>query len=148
MLAKNEKDIPSFINRLNELRKLIVEKEYDNSSKLVLSTIHSSKGLEYDSVILMDVLNGVFPSKVVRNMAQASLQEKKDFEEERRIFYVGMTRAKENLTILQYKDRASTFIKELSPTEEKQETVSEVKSYFKAPASSYYKRMMSKEITQ
>jgi len=148
MLAKNEKDIPSFINRLNELRKLIVEKEYDNSSKLVLSTIHSSKGLEYDSVILMDVLNGVFPNKVVRNMAKASPQEKKDFEEERRIFYVGMTRAKENLTILQYKDRTSTFIKELSPYEEKQEPAPEVKSYFKAPASSYYKRMMSKEITQ
>lgn len=148
MLAKNEKDIPSFINRLNELRLILMEKEYDKNAKLILSTIHSSKGLEYDSVILMDVLNGVFPNKVVRNMAKASPQEKKDFEEERRIFYVGMTRAKENLTILQYKDRTSTFIKELSPYEEKQEPAPEVKSYFKAPASSYYKRMMSKETTQ
>ncbi len=148
MLAKNEKDIPSFINRLNELRLILMEKEYDKNAKLILSTIHSSKGLEYDSVILMDVLNGVFPNKVVRNMAKASPQDKKDFEEERRIFYVGMTRAKENLTILQYKDRTSTFIKELSPYEEKQEPAHEVKSYFKAPASSYYKRMMSKETTQ
>ena len=49
----------------------------------VLSTIHSSKGLEYERVFLMDVLDGVFPKE----------GEDVDADEERRLFYVAMTRA-------------------------------------------------------
>ncbi|QFJ54907.1 ATP-dependent helicase [Pseudobutyrivibrio xylanivorans] len=114
MLAKKEKDIPSFLNRLTELRQILLEKEHVLGCKFVLSTIHSSKGLEYDSVFLIDSINGVFPNKVVRNMEKATAQEKKDFEEERRIFYVGITRAKDNLTIFKYKNKPSIFIKELN----------------------------------
>lgn len=118
MLARNEKSIESFLARLEELRTIITEKEPDYSSKFILSTIHSSKGLEYDSVILMDVVNGVFPSKVVRESNKsATAQDKRDFEEERRIFYVGMTRAKEKLTIFKYDDKASAFVKELTGKE-------------------------------
>ena len=129
MLAKKEKDIPAFLNRLTELRQMLMEKKYVPNSKIVLSTIHSSKGLEYDSVVLMDSLNGVFPNKVVRNMKQASLQERKEYEEERRIFYVGITRAKEHLTILKYKDRTSAFIKELSKQTDVKIDTEEKKSY-------------------
>ena len=118
MLARNEKSIESFLARLEELRTIITEKEPDYSSKFILSTIHSSKGLEYDSVILMDVVNGVFPSKVIRESNKsATAQDKRDFEEERRIFYVGMTRAKEKLTIFKYDDKASAFVKELTGKE-------------------------------
>lgn len=119
MLAKNEKTIPSFLDRLNELRRIITEKEPDYSSKFILSTIHSSKGLEYDSVILMDVVNGVFPSKVVKKPEKATPQEIRDFEEERRIFYVGMTRAKDKLSIFKYDDKASVFLKELTQKDKK-----------------------------
>ena len=115
MLAQNEATIQGFLDRLEELRVIITEKEDDYSAKLILSTIHSSKGLEYDNVILMDVINGVFPSKIIKNFKTASPQEKRDYEEERRIFYVGMTRAKDKLTIFKYKDAASLFVGELSP---------------------------------
>ncbi|SFC48665.1 ATP-dependent helicase [Butyrivibrio sp. YAB3001] len=114
MLAKNESDIASFLARLDELRILLTEKAPDYNSKFILSTIHSSKGLEYDSVILMDVINGVFPSKVIKKNDKADKQELRDFEEERRIFYVGITRAKEKLTIFKYADKASIFVKELT----------------------------------
>lgn len=113
MLAKKEKDIPGFINRLNELRVILTEKENDRDCHFILSTIHSSKGLEYDDVFIIDALDGVFPDKVVRKNSKATAQEKKDFEEERRIFYVGMTRAKDRLTIFKYENRPSTFIREL-----------------------------------
>lgn len=113
MLAKKEKDIPGFLNRLTDLRQILLEKEPAESGSIILSTIHSSKGLEYDSVYLIDSINGVFPNKVVRNMEKATAQEKKDYEEERRIFYVGITRAKDNLTVFKYKDKPSAFIKEL-----------------------------------
>ena len=91
----------------------------DYKANLILSTIHSSKGLEYDNVVLMDVINGVFPSKIIKNFKSATPQEKRDYEEERRIFYVGITRAKDNLTILKYDDAPSLFTGELSPKKKK-----------------------------
>ncbi|WP_081779659.1 ATP-dependent helicase [Pseudobutyrivibrio sp. MD2005] len=143
-LAKQEKDIPGFLNRLSDLRMILMEKENTTSTKFILSTIHSSKGLEYDSVILMDVLNGVFPNKVLRQHTKATAQEKKDFEEERRIFYVGMTRAKDKLTIFKYKDRPSAFIKELSNSKPIDEDIVESKpvhTYSASQATSYLQRM-------
>jgi len=132
MLAKQEKDIPSFLNRLNELRMILQEKQYTPGAKFILSTIHSSKGLEYENVILIDAINGVFPNKVIRANSRATAQDKKNFEEERRIFYVGITRAKEKLTIFKYTDKQSVFINELRP--QKEETI---KAEVKAPAGSY-----------
>ena len=143
-LAKQEKDIPGFLNRLSDLRMILMEKENTTSTKFILSTIHSSKGLEYDSVILMDVLNGVFPNKVLRAHTKATPQEKKDYEEERRIFYVGMTRAKDKLTIFKYKDRSSAFIKELSNSKPMEEDIVESKpasTYSASQATSYLQRM-------
>ena len=137
MLAKNEATIQGFLDRLEELRQILTEKEDDYSAKLILSTIHSSKGLEYDNVILMDVINGVFPSKIIKNFKTASPQEKRDYEEERRIFYVGMTRAKDKLTILRYDDEPSIFVGELSPKGEtvrkKKETKTSPKAGLKTP---------------
>ena len=144
-LAKQEKDIPSFLNRLSVLRQLLMEKKNDPGTKFILSTIHSSKGLEYDSVMLIDVLDGVFPNKVLRQHTKATAQEKKDFEEERRIFYVGMTRAKEHLTIFKYKDRSSDFLKELSNKQAIPEEMLESKpanTYSASQATSYLQRMM------
>ncbi len=119
MLAKKEKTIPGFLERLDLLRKILTEKREDYTAKLILSTIHSSKGLEYDNVVLMDVINGVFPGKMIKNFKSATSQEKRDYEEERRIFYVGITRAKDNLTILKYDDAPSVFTGELSPKKKK-----------------------------
>ncbi len=64
---------------------------------LILSTIHASKGLEYSRVYLLDVGDGTFPvmDPPDRNDAAAVAA----YEEERRIFYVGMTRARDYLNI-------------------------------------------------
>ena len=58
---------------------------------VVLSTLHSAKGLEFRQVFLVDVNEGLMPYK------KAVL--KQEIEEERRLFYVGMTRAKERLVL-------------------------------------------------
>ncbi|MCA9058298.1 MAG: ATP-dependent helicase [Planctomycetaceae bacterium] len=60
---------------------------------LILSTIHSSKGLEWDSVFVIHAADGNIPA----DMATGSAEE---IEEERRLFYVAMTRAKNHLTVL------------------------------------------------
>ncbi|MCD7980993.1 MAG: ATP-dependent helicase [Clostridiales bacterium] len=57
-----------------------------------LSTLHASKGLEFDTVFIMDVNEGIIPYK------KAVLEQ--ELEEERRMFYVGMTRAKNRLYLL------------------------------------------------
>ena len=58
---------------------------------VVLATMHSAKGLEFEHVFIPDANEGIMPYK------KAVLE--KDIEEERRLFYVGMTRAKQSLTI-------------------------------------------------
>ena len=65
--------------------------KYD--SPLVLSTIHSAKGLEWHTVFVIYVAEGHLPSYL-------SLENKDALEEERRLFYVAVTRAKENLFLL------------------------------------------------
>jgi DNA helicase-2/ATP-dependent DNA helicase PcrA len=61
---------------------------------LILSTIHSAKGLEWDVVYVLNVVDGCIPS----DMATGTPQE---IEEERRLLYVAMTRARDSLHLLQ-----------------------------------------------
>ena len=81
-----------------------------DSDAVTLATFHGSKGLEYENVYLVDVNEGIVPYK------KAVLE--KDIEEERRLFYVGMTRAKKNLSIYSVKSlndkttSISRFVKE------------------------------------
>ena len=87
------------LQRLDELREIFENKPDDPSCPFVLSTIHASKGLEYDTVYLMDVMDGIFPESAPESVALLSDKERAAFEEERRIFYVGLTRAKNRLNV-------------------------------------------------
>jgi len=62
----------------------------DTSDKITLMTVHSAKGLEFNSVFIIGLEEGLFPHF-------KSLLSNEDIEEERRLLYVAMTRAKENL---------------------------------------------------
>ncbi|MFW5872445.1 MAG: ATP-dependent helicase [bacterium] len=73
------------------------EKEED-LNKVTLMTIHSAKGLEFNHVFIVGVEEGLFPS----NMSVGSMQE---LEEERRLFYVALTRARRMVTISFAKSR-------------------------------------------
>lgn len=117
--------------RLEQLKVLIREKEPDRKCPLILSTIHASKGLEYDSVYLIDVADGILPESIPQNLHQASAEELKAYEEERRLFYVGVTRAKDHLTLFTT-NRPSTFCSEFlgksSVTEEGRKNLMPVES--------------------
>ena len=67
----------------------------EGSDYVVLMTLHSAKGLEFPKVYLAGMEDGLFPSY----MAITSDSSSEDLEEERRLAYVGITRAKEELTI-------------------------------------------------
>lgn len=119
-IAYNEPSVLELISRLDELATLIKEKPYDSECKFILSTIHSSKGLEYDKVYIMDAVDGIFPENVIANYekSKAKDDEVKEYEEERRLYYVGVTRAKNELCIFEF-DEGSTFTNELLGIENK-----------------------------
>lgn len=83
-----------------------------NPISVILSTIHSSKDLEYDHVYFLDVVDGVFPETVPKNLKTVDKMEQRTYEEERRLFYVGITRAKSKLSAFKL-DQKSTFCQEL-----------------------------------
>ncbi len=120
MLAANETTITGFLNRLESLQSILAGNKENYDCRFILSTIHSSKGLEYDNVVIIDVINGVFPSRIIKDFKTATPQEKSEYEEERRIFYVGMTRARDRLAIFRYADEPSFFVGELFPKEKKE----------------------------
>ena len=100
------------LERLEELRTIIQEKVSDKDCPFVLSTMHASKGLEYDTVYLLDVMDGILPEKVLANPRTASKEELETYEEERRLFYVGVTRAKNQLNVFTT-NKPSKFCSEL-----------------------------------
>lgn len=116
-IARNNPHPEDFLQRLEQLEQLAADGRTGSGSRVILSTIHGSKGLEYDRVILMDVLDGVLP-QTAEPVGEGSLQQ---LEEERRLFYVGMTRAKNQLEILASRDMSSSFALQLFPEEKPRE---------------------------
>ena len=89
LVAMEYKTVDEFLTAIDRIR----DYQGDPDSNVTLSTIHSSKGLEFDQVVLVDVFNGVLPTI-------SNTKEEKDEEEEARLFYVGATRAKHQLDIV------------------------------------------------
>ena len=119
ILAKKEATIESFLNRLQFLEKQIKKGFNDGfQNSITLSTIHSSKGLEYDTVYMVDVYDGRFPSSRP-NTFNRSKDSASGEQEERRLFYVGITRAKNNLYLFSIAQKYSSYVEELFPEIEK-----------------------------
>lgn len=111
-LARREKTAMDLLRRLDELRALMLRHENLPHNRLTLSTVHSSKGLEYKRVYLLDMFDGILPSK--KKAECKNEEELCHYEEDRRIFYVGMTRAEDELYIFNCQDRAGEFTAELA----------------------------------
>ena len=110
----------------------------DNSDYVVLMTLHSAKGLEFPNVYLAGMEDGLFPSY----MSITADNSDQEIEEERRLAYVGITRAKEHLTITSARMRmvrgqtqygaVSRFVKEI-PSELLKGEIYEPKNYRDEP---------------
>lgn len=112
LIGSRVESLEKLLERLEELRTIIQEKVSDKDCPFILSTMHASKGLEYDTVYLLDVMDGILPEKVLANPRTASKEELETYEEERRLFYVGVTRAKNQLNVFTT-NKPSKFCSEL-----------------------------------
>ena len=101
--AKEEVDEKPTLNKFLEDVALLTndDKKDEDKNKVSLMTVHSAKGLEYKNVFIVGVEMNLFPSF----MATQNPNDKKALEEERRLFYVAITRAEVNLIISHAKKR-------------------------------------------
>ncbi|MGL4451677.1 MAG: ATP-dependent helicase [Sarcina sp.] len=86
--AKEFKKILPFFEHIKNIEDNLVEAKSINQDAVILSTIHGVKGMEFKNVYLIDCVDEMLPHKNA-----------KDHEEERRIFYVGLTRAIDNVSV-------------------------------------------------
>lgn len=112
-------NVDKLTNFLNDLAlRTDNDNESEDDDRVILTTYHQAKGLEFKNVFMVATEEGIFPSRFHR--------EDMDMEEERRICYVGITRAKERLYITHTQTRMlygqntesklSRFISELNKT--------------------------------
>lgn len=107
-----EKNIPSFYiessSDASQQKRINIK---DITERFIITTIHGTKGLEFENVIMLDVDNDIFPSLNV------------DIEEERRLFYVGITRAIKKLSICYTENKPSQFITEILENSESKKII-------------------------
>lgn len=115
LIAKSTKTLDLFIGRLKELEYDLLKSRNDNA-KLTFSTIHSAKGLEFSRVFVVDLYEGTLPSTASIDTIG---EDEELFCEERRLFYVAMTRAKKELYLMYShytngrKNEISSFVTDL-----------------------------------
>lgn len=118
---ETESDIPTLENYLDGVALMTDIDNYNaDADAVVLMTLHSAKGLEFENVFIVGMEEGIFPGK------QSIFTGDKEIEEERRLAYVGITRAKQKLTLTcasqrmvfgsTERNRISRFVTEI-PTE-------------------------------
>lgn len=98
--AKGCTDFEEWFQKMDAYAKMLAEQAAEQKKQedaVTLTTLHSAKGLEFPIVFLIDVNEGVIPYKKALLTAEV--------EEERRMFYVGLTRAKERLHICYIKEK-------------------------------------------
>ncbi len=110
--ARPYRTLEEWFRHVEEYTRILQEKQKKETPEGVrLMTIHAAKGLEFHTVFILDANEGRIPYKKARTDAQT--------EEERRLFYVAMTRAKEKLTVCYVKTKSgketvpSRFVDEL-----------------------------------
>ena len=119
VLGRNNRDIYKVLTsdfELLDMGNVIYKKNLNK--KIRFLTVHKSKGLEEENVVIINLEDNIlgFPSKMKNNNILRFVLSDKDtypYEEERRLFYVALTRTKNNVYLLVNKNKKSIFVKEL-----------------------------------
>lgn len=110
-IAKELPSLETFAYRLKDIEQLMrTSKKYKGQDVITLSTLHSAKGLEYDRVYMIDLIEGILPNN--EDIKEDEVGNIEEMEEATRLFYVGMTRARHHLELLTYSVRNGAHVKE------------------------------------
>jgi len=121
LLERYNNEVDSILNNNLFIRKnseSVINKNHTDI-KIDYLTVHKSKGLEYDNCILINAMDDKygFPSKIedekIIKILKPKLNENVEYPEERRLFYVALTRTKNKLYIVCPKSKMSKFVKEI-----------------------------------
>ncbi|WP_339216564.1 3'-5' exonuclease [Solibacillus sp. FSL W8-0372] len=99
LIANHTPTMIEFVGGMKQLENLARSSNKNQLNAITLTTFHSSKGLEFDRVYMIDLLDGILPSEV-----------EEVTEEETRLFYVGITRAIRHLELISYNKRFKTSV--------------------------------------
>jgi len=112
-LSSDCQNLEDVYKKIEDLKHVMLEAAHNNGKNAVtLTTIHGAKGLEWDYVYMIDLLEGVLPARDADKQARSGNEDA--LEEERRLFYVAMTRAKKSLKLISIKDaNPSRFVHEV-----------------------------------
>ena len=118
VLGRNNDDVLQILNENTELIDGEICYKKNDKINLTYLTVHKSKGLESDNVIVLNVVDDIlgFPNKLSDDKILKFVAKGKNkilYEEERRLFYVALTRTKNKVYLLTTKNKESIFIKEL-----------------------------------
>jgi len=108
-LSKGLATMDAFVDKLNNLKFAMDDSKFNkNKNAITLSTLHSSKGLEFEKVYMIDLIDGQIPnSESIKSYDDGDIY---GLEEERRLWYVGMTRAKKNLDLITINHKNSEYV--------------------------------------
>lgn len=110
-IAEGLDTLQQFAERLGDLETAMrASRRNKGANAVTLSTFHSAKGLEFDRVYMIDLVEGIIPSN--DDVRKFENGEPGPMEEAVRLFYVGMTRAKSHLELLTYRARDGGQAKE------------------------------------
>ncbi|MCC3374393.1 ATP-dependent helicase [Cohnella sp. REN36] len=111
-IADTLETMTDFAGRLKYLEEIMKASRYRSKREgaVTFSTFHSAKGLEFDEVYMIDLIEGIIPSQ--EDIKKDERDEPADMEEAVRLFYVGMTRARSRLTLLSYKRKDGALVRE------------------------------------
>ena len=112
IISHGKNDIDEFLGTIIKLQNFYGREDCKSDSNVILSTIHASKGEEYEAVYLFDIYAGRLPT-ARKNVLHRSKDNLNEEQEERRLFYVGLTRAKRELNIIRIEGKDSPFIDEM-----------------------------------
>lgn len=103
--SENFEDLHDFRDRVSEIN-LRLRSRIGKHAKITITTVHDSKGKEWDSVYIWNDSDGVFPSNRIEDGDEGQ------FEEERRVHYIAWTRGRKKLTVSTLKSKISPFLME------------------------------------
>lgn len=132
--VRRTRTIPELEKRIADLEEYLKNPPRPENAHVHLSTIHSSKGLEYDHLILLDCCDGILPAR--ESSDTPPKQARKAMNEEVRLFYVAATRARETLTLFYPAASDSTLLPSrflsafLYPPEKEEENADKVQNGF------------------